>query len=448
MTPHLLPMALLLLSCSHAAAQAPVIPDLLRRLDTTLNHNDFRQCPRPGWILRRLETFRQELAALGECEPVTGSVPDDTDGKATIVSRPEDLPAALAAAPCGRTVTLAFDRYDPPLAIDAGCTAAEPLVIVPATRTVLAGRVTLSGSGITLRGLDFDGPASGVTVHGDHHRILAGRFAGWAGMAILLLDGTGAEIAWNAFHDPAPWGLAGDPDYPLRIAIRSSHRPAEFHTGAHIHHNHFHDFPGKPSADYHSGQSDAIEVCFTGTMLESGFLIESNLIERHHGSSGIVDIKCSKATVRDNTVLDSPAGRIDLRYGANSRLEGNWIENAGGSVIRGGHHTIAGNVYRNTSQGLVIAAGNDPWDATGGQAEPQAFDVTLSGNETDQLTVGEDYGSMKRPATDTTVHPLGSERICLKVQAGTRILEPAVPALAARRIGEDEVGPDAFASQP
>jgi len=447
-------------SCSGDEAQS-----VLSLLEATMAHNDYSKSPQPEWIQRRIATYESQLAALG-CSTgatstgsgsTTGSTSTSTAGTASVSGgagsgkklayNSTQLSDFLKTAKCGDTIVVQPGKYDQPIKADATCTSAKPLVIESTGRAKISNVVDLFGAGIVIRGFDFSGPDGRINLRGDDQKIVNNRFTGWAGMAVFLARGSNAEVAYNEFHNPAEWGLSTDDSYPLRIGVRSSHREDEFHRGAHIHHNYFHDFPAKPSKNYHSGQSDAIEVCFTGTLLESGFLIEDNLINRHLGGNGIVDIKCSNATVKNNTVINSPKGRIDLRYGANSVLMNNWIENSGGTVIRGGYHKVIGNVYINTNQSLAVAAGNDKWNATGGQAEPQAYNVLLSGNKVDFLTIGKDYGSMPLPAIGTVVYKYANEKIYYETQKSTTIKGGTrKDANDARKIGESEVGIKGFAN--
>ena len=78
-------------------------------------------------------------------------------------------------------------------------------------------------------------------------------------------------------------------------------------------------------------------------------------------------MKCAGGTtVRFNTIVDSPGGRIDFRNGYGGKMIANWIENAGGIAIFGGGHEIAGNVLAGASRpqlylgaGDVAPAGNN-----------------------------------------------------------------------------------------
>lgn len=275
-----------------------------------------------------------------------------------------DLQRALRDARCGQTIVLADGVYTGNVTIAADCSADEPLVVRSARP--LAARMSsllhVQGSHIHVRGLYFLGPNAHMTTSGDHHAIIGNKFEGWATYVALTLGaGRQAEVAYNEFTNPDPFTTGQLGDYPLRIGIRSSHRAEAFHSGAHVHHNYFHDFPAKPDpAQYNSGQSDAIEVCFTGSLIASNWLIEYNLIERHQQGHGIIDVKCAGGTtVRFNTIVDSPGGQIDFRNGYGGKMIANWIENAGGIAIFGGGHEIAGNVLAGASRPqLYLGAGD------------------------------------------------------------------------------------------
>jgi len=268
---------------------------------------------------------------------------------------------------------------------------------------VIKSEIQINGSNNLITGLKFSGPDATIRLSGTGNRVERNLFRDWTSIAINLRSGRNGTVAYNEFHRPHRWGHSSDGSYPLRIAIRSSDKDGDFYTGAKIRRNHFHDFPAKPNPrNYHSGQSDAIEICYTGSLKQSGFLIEYNLIERHYGTGGVIDMKCGGATVQFNTLVNAPDGRIDLRNGRNTTMRANWIQNAGGTRTHGYDHTLIGNVYRNTVDGIAVGGGNSHWTAEQAKT-PQSRNIKLIQNKADVVSIGLLNTGHKLPAIGTKV---------------------------------------------
>ncbi len=233
-----------------------------------------------------------------------------------------------------------------------------------------------------------------------------------------------------------------------------------FQHDAHVFGNYFHDFPGKPIAsNYNSGQSDALEICGGRQPIStdpSGWVIERNLIERHHETgAAVIDIKCSGTTVRFNTLLASPGARLDLRSGSGSTLAGNWLERTGGTVVHGGSHRLIGNVLIQSS-GIVLIAGNVPFDYTGpttlpglGDAHQAAAGVLLSGNVAPWISVGKVYRkNFVYAAHDNTIEQFaGPVRYGLQYNTNVSPLASSYVPVAIRQAPES-VGPYAWGGCP
>ncbi|MFO1243055.1 MAG: hypothetical protein U1E36_07675 [Rickettsiales bacterium] len=274
----------------------------------------------------------------------------------------------------------------------------------------MTGQFVLSGSGNQIANLYFNGTGANVRVGGTNNKVIGNRFHGWAtGAAIFLTSGSAAEVAYNEITDPASWSEVPPTGVePVRMGIRSGYKPGAanfngngFHTSAWVHHNYLLNMPDKPGANYHSGQTDAIEVCATQPKpvpLASNWLLENNLVENHleHGA-GIVDVKCSTgAVVRNNTIIDAVnGGRLDFRGGNNGFLVGNYLDNTGGINVAGDNHVVKDNIVMG---GGVIGL------VTGGAGS----DIAAANNTSvvcnnGRLVLGVYSGLGRTPATNTRI---------------------------------------------
>ena len=385
----------------------------------------------------------------GNQNPHSTARENPTNNQSTFVQDVNNLPSIIGQSTCGQTIILSDGNYNSSIDISVNCHGKDPLIIKAESpqRAVFRNLMTISGNNIEVRGLYFLGRSARMIVGGENNRIIANKFEGWASsVALTLWRGRSAVVSYNEFTRPDPY-TGTTSSYPLRIAIRSSHREAEFHYGAHIHHNHFHDFPAKPNpSNYHSGQNDTIEVCFTGSQIKANWIIEYNLIENHRQGHGILDVKCSGGvTVQFNTILNSPGGRIDFRNGDNGRMIANWIENAGGIAIHGDRHDISGNVIIGSGNPrLMLTTGNVA--SNGKLAETQSANFnTLSCN---RATHDIGVWNMQHPARNNVINtPIG--QLNLRKENGTRVNMNArcedVPS--ARRLSANEVGPRAWPTQ-
>ena len=320
------------------------------------------------------------------------------DAAKILVTTNGELWTALKNASPGDRVILEDGTYTNNPTVDVEATWENPLVITARNplKAVMQGTLTVRGSHIVISGLFFNGPLARMSLYGDHHRVIGNKFKGWATTSPAVFPGLGmgCEIAYNEFTEPDPFTtIIEHSSYPLRIGIRSSDS-INFHSAAWVHHNWFHDFPPKPDPNnYHSGQSDAIEVCYTGSDKVSGWIIEHNLLENHHGTSAIIDIKCSAGIlVQFNTVINSPEGRIDFRNGDGGRMIANWIENSGGMAISGEDHEVAHNHITGSGSIFALTTGTDALGLVSGR---KAASNNLLVCNTGPLSIGRWDGAFK-----------------------------------------------------
>lgn len=329
-----------------------------------------------------------------------------TGGNVITVSNNGELSSALSSAGAGDQIVLQNGSYSG-FSFSGSGAAGNP-VVIRAANTLgarITGRSDISGSNIWVYGLSFEGSSTGLSVSGNDNYVVANKFEGWRSQSALFPGaGSGLTIAYNEFTNPDPFTNLGDDRYPLRIGIRSSHRD-DAHTGAYVHHNYFHNFPPKPGGGYHSGQSDAVEICYTGSNRASNWLFEYNLVENHDGGSAIVDVKCAQGTtVQFNTVRDSPGGRIDFRGGAGGRMIANISINSGGFAVHGENHEVVGNVVEGGGA-LYLPAGDIAGDYTGGDsASRQAVrNGTFTCNQANLEINAWSSGQYNIPPSNTTI---------------------------------------------
>jgi hypothetical protein len=440
---------LALLISAPAVADAPCPPQIVA-VDGGTVISDSKVCPAPA-TESDTPDYQDPLAS---CSGLTGR-------RVVPVASATALQQAMTNASCGDTIQLAPGSYNATLSISKSCGMTAPVIIQGAAnfQSTINAQVTVTGQSTILKGINFSGQNTRVTLSGKNNKVLGNKFRDWLAFAALSpMTGSQGEIAYNEFSQPHPWLANEASDYPLRMGIRTNEKDASsFHFGAWVHHNYFHDFPAKPNpAVYSSGQADAIEVCVTPTRadtigMKTGWYIERNLVQRHLQGHGIIDLKCGGSVVRYNTVIDSPGGRIDQRGGSYSTIEGNWLENSGGMTIRGGYHRILGN-YTRGGIGITLAAGNTDWNvptATGADS-PRAVDVLVAGNDSDSLTIGKAYSAADDfPVLNTIVQAHVGAKPELESQSNTKVsATTAVRLSTASRLTSNEVGPAAMNQAP
>jgi hypothetical protein len=221
------------------------------------------------------------------------------------------------------------------------------------------------------------------------------------------------EIAYNEFYSPAAWGVDCDNQTGIvfRQAIKMNTRGdgdngASVHKGAWIHHNYFHDWPGKPCSNWGSGDADMIEpgesnYDWTSSTI-SGWYIERNLIERAlQAGNAIFDMKVGGIVARYNTVQNSASNvGLNIRFGSNTIVESNWMEH-GGTVVHGGDHKVVCNAYGDGS-GVRLHAGDVEWNSEV-NSHPRARNVLVTSNH-GGLKIGHaPNSSYDLPVQDTIV---------------------------------------------
>lgn len=438
------PLIATLLISATAAAESPCPPQISAGDGVTVI-GGAQSCPVDATHLSSTPDYQDPLSS---CSGLAAR-------RVVSVATATALQQAMNSASCGDTIQLAAGTYDAALSINKSCPATNPIIVQGAANfaSTISNTFTIDGTRNIVTRLQFSGPNSNARLGGNNNKLLANRFTDWRPIAVIPVTGDKGEIAYNEFYVPHPWLASETGTYPLRMGIRTAEKDqSNFHFDAWIHHNYFHDFPKKPnSSDYSSGQSDAIEVCQTNRSwtysTPSGWYIEQNLIERHMQGHGIVDLKCSGVVVRHNTVLDSPDGRIDIRFGVGSTIESNWQENSGGTVVNGGNHRVIGN-YMRGGGGITLLSGNQEYDSgAAGAGHNRAYNVLVAGNDTNALIIGKAYNSEMRAfqALNNTIEAHSNSTPVLDVQQNTTIKPTTNVSFApAFKLNTGIVGPSAM----
>lgn len=321
------------------------------------------------------------LSMMASLHPVSGRAAQQI----VHVGNGSELARALALATAGTTIVLAdgtYERHDG-FALDARGDSDAPIVV----RAAHPGRARLSdtfavrgGAHAWIWGLNFQGAAASLQMTGEHHKVIGCRFAEF-GRATAFTQDTALnlpsrtdflEIAYCLFENPtpfAPWhSVERDGAWPqFRYGIRGRHEPDRAPYDLHVHHCHFRRFPAKPSANYRSAQSDAIEIAPIGSAFATRNLIEYCLFENIDDDSGaICDIKAGSAGVfQFNTALDC-AGRVDLRSAAAWTIRHNWLENTQGLAVYGRDHQLIDNQLGGGASLVRLLRGNGDDSFSGG----------------------------------------------------------------------------------
>jgi hypothetical protein len=312
------------------------------------------------------------------------------------VATATDLRNAVANASCGDTIRLAAGTYSSSFTINKSCPADNPVIIQGTGNfaSVVSGRLTMLGARNIVTGIQFSGSNSGVICAGTNNKIIGNRLTGTDRWAIKVTSeqefGVNCEIAYNEIYRPADWGVdcENQTKIQFRQAIKMPSRGdgdngASVHQGAWVHHNYIHDWPDKPCSNWDSGDADIIEPGESNydwsSSTSSGWYIEKNLIERAlQVRNAVFDLKVGGIVARHNTVRDSAPGMgLNIRFGSNTVVESNWMEN-GGTVVHGGNHRVACNDYGN-GPGVRLRAGDVEWNS-GVNGHPRARNVLVAGN--------------------------------------------------------------------
>lgn len=309
---------------------------------------------------------------------------------------------------------------------------------------VLAGDVSMTGSGIVLSGVDIRHPkrrsGTSVAVSGKRCRLHRSRVFRSAGTCVDLV-GEECDVEWC---DLSVWGRQEVPNAPSGTdfgLIRDD--------GGRGRHNRIlrcllHDGPLKQPGDYHKYGITGIGVGINprNFQIESGLEVAENLLE-DCGDCDIA-IKTSRNVVRGNTILGRKAKSYgNQRSGNHNQWLDNWFDDLAYGfeiVVHGGHHLIAGNRAR-----MALRWGNFDWNKmpSGDTRHHRAFAVRCAGNEGPPVVYGHRYsgevGKLKLPPKDCVF--IDQPYTDKGGGIGARVEESAVEPSKARKLTREEVGP-------
>jgi hypothetical protein len=314
-----------------------------------------------------------------EVPPQTGSdTPDYPDpligvtlngGRTIVPATPATLQAKLDAAQAGETIELDAGTYSSDYIMDSSAPANNPVILKGAANftSVFTNRLQLLGARNIATGLMFNGTSARVRLAGTNCKFIGNKMTGRKGNMIGPWEanpGSHCEVAYNEFYEPGDWNFTYPPtEFRMALRFTTSNSFSSVHTDGWIHHNYVHDFPDKPAAGYHTGQSDAFELgedAYSWNQTPWNWWFEDNVIQRHlqSGQSSVIDMKCAGVVCRRNTALDSTNITCQGRLGGQQIIEGNYV---GGILAFSGDVVIAGN---RVDSNLVSGAGDCAYNFT------------------------------------------------------------------------------------
>jgi hypothetical protein len=323
------------------------------------------------------------------------------------VSDDNQLASALNEAVAGDQIVLANGTYSDKTISGKNGTSSAPIVIRAANpgQARINGKLTVNGgSHIWTWGINFQGPTAGIRIAGNQHKILGCRFADFGRSNVFTRDEAIAtisrtdslEIAYCLFENPVgfrSWTSA-DGQWPQwRFGFRSRHESAGAPYDLHIHHCHFRNFPDKPSSDYRSAQSDAIEIAPIGSNFDTRNRIDHCLFESIPDDNGsIIDAKAGRDGIVEYITAINCGGRIDLRDTDNWVLRHIWMENCQGIGVYGKNHTISDVRMSGGSRRIMLHIGNRSYtDPPGTDQRRQVSDVAIQCCPEANVRVGLDW---------------------------------------------------------
>lgn len=348
----------------------------------------------------------------------------------------------------------------PDINVGVSGTAAAPIVVKAPTLlgTTIAFKQTVGGDHVWFHGLKLDeDPNSNrtgrIVIDGSFCRIIRCEFTRWWGdnsatqaggpaHAVLTRAGQGLQIWYSYFHDPKPWSaaeIAADGrTASLRIFVRiGGGSNSTFHKNGLIKYCYFGSTIMRPRPGVYASQADLIEIGYNGSSYPqsdpqnptaiAGWVVEDCIFDgtgrmgrptgysgTHTGNvdpnaSGVVDVKISGVTFRrchftnimyTGTQYTAQSGRVDLRFGAMSRVESCWFDRDAFLGCQGYGHLIAGNRFANSCEAWILT-GSIEWDVYNGTAQQRSKNVKLVGNN-GVVRVGRSFGATLE-AQDTRI---------------------------------------------
>ena len=411
------------------------------------------------------------VAAAGSgptAEDGTTSYPAAT--RVVNVSTAAQLSSALSDAVAGDHIVLASGTYSGSFSITKSASASAPIVIrgtsLLQARIVGNSSLTVAGSDVWTWGLQFDGKRNAggcINVTGTRHKIIGCRFfdigssTSWT--QNNFIDGQAGrsdflEIGYCHFDTPASfhsWS-SGDPQWPQwRFGMRFHRWADRAPYDLWVHHCRFNDFPAKPSADYRSAQSDAVEIAAVGSDFDTRNKFSHCLFENIlDGSGSIIDVKAGRAGIAEYLTTVNCTGRLDLRTADNWTVRHIWMENTQGIDIFGQDHLIEDVRFFGTGAKTIdVCIGNLPAGSSQNTDQRvQARNVVIQGCPEANLRVGTRYSTSPNlyPINTQLLGPRASTSISGSATGTVNSPSASVPASKAFKLSASDVGPTKLAT--
>lgn len=336
-------------------------------------------------ILRESLTAAKEAAAMQLVPPQQAGctqvpvLPVPSGGNVVRVSSTGQLNAVLANAKPGDVIMAANGNYSGDFTLSASGSGNNPITVRaenPGGAVFKNSVFTMNGQHGIASGLTFDNGM--ITVKGDHNRITRNVFKnGKPGgnqsklNSAVLVQGSHNRVDHN---EVANWQRRG-----LRVV------PNARTFGNRFDHNYLHDF-WRASARSNAG--DALQIGSNGshTAMNTGTVMEYNLLERMDSDGETLSVKSSGSIIRFNTFKDSNV--VNIRHGSNNQLIGNTVINSKALSTHGNNNQVIGNALRNTP--LIVKNGDITQEQmqAGRGGHPASKNTLVAGNRVTGSYIG------------------------------------------------------------
>lgn len=291
-----------------------------------------------------------------------------------------------------------------------------------------AFRLQPTSRNVWLWGLTVSEVWNPFTVEGDDHVIGRCRMIRPGGVTVAVGKSRRLRVFACEFLGQMPWTAAERAQgarglQPIRMHIRYQR---DYPRGLRVLRCLFRGGLRRPIGTvYRSGQPDFLEPGGGGNLggTETFATFEYLLLSRHPGysrlpeSGAVFDIKTSRVTARHIT-LKHTRGRLDIRVGHGSVLEGIWLDDGcDGTNIHGGGHLVNGWRVGSGGGALRLLSGDVPWNVSN---RHHAYAYRCQLHHVDgPIVLG--YRGLPLPPTDNMIFNHRSGDITVVAERGTHV---------------------------